>query len=282
MGWLYTTSFAFDFQGGRRDEADSIVNGDLGRAQGFSTAIYDGWSVIRRKLVPRKLFQKGVKLQFSCVDGGYLPPYQSDMRLFPAARIGIYICSNGPGTLRNYPTLADTSSIIFDLVRGANRSFDEIVSRNVNIGTPFDDHQIFERRNTNRPSTVLHYNQMRQNIDLTDVVGVYGHPYDGDVSIRYAPGTDNSTLQLYFSEWAHGRLQPIPESNTTFSIMWDTSIMDHFYSYSTEPNFWIDFGIVDTVLFRVGDVDIYAEFVKNATLDTFPAIPWTPTSCGPE
>lgn len=48
MGWLYTISYGFDFQGSRRDDAD-IVYGDLGTAQGLFSALYDGWGVIHRK-----------------------------------------------------------------------------------------------------------------------------------------------------------------------------------------------------------------------------------------
>lgn len=49
MRWLYSVSNPFDFQGGRSEEVDSIVYGDLGTAQGFFSALYDGWSVIHRK-----------------------------------------------------------------------------------------------------------------------------------------------------------------------------------------------------------------------------------------
>lgn len=207
------------------------------------------------------------------------------MRLFPATRIGVFICANGPGAIFNYPSHEITALNIFELVRGTNQSFTDIVSKNMNIGTPFVEHQLFKGPKTGRASTALHKNQMRNQVHLNDVVGVYGHPHDGDVSIRYAPGTNNSTLQLYFSEWAHGRLQQVTGSNTTFSIQWDSSFMDHFYSYPFDiPGFWVDFGVVDSVLLRAGEFDIYSEFefVKNATLDTFPAIPWAPTSCGPQ
>ncbi|KAG4068093.1 hypothetical protein HA402_001518 [Bradysia odoriphaga] len=265
MSWLYAISNGFDFQGDRREDSDSIVYGDLGTAQGFFSSLYDGWSVIHH--------------------GGYWPPYHCDMRLFPATRIGVFICTNGPGAILNYPTHEITALNIFELVRATNRSFEEIMSRNMNIGTPFIEHQLIKNYKTNRASTALHHNQIRKQFEPNDVVGFYGHPHDGDLSIRYAPGTNNSTLQVYFSEWAHGRLQQVPGFNTTFSVNWDTTIMDHFYSFPIEaPNFWIDFGIFDSVLLRAGEFNVYIEFefVKNATLDTFPAIPWTPTSCGPE
>lgn len=55
MSWLYTLSNPFDFQGGRTDDVDSIVYGDLGTAQGLFSALYDGWSVIHRKLLDESL-----------------------------------------------------------------------------------------------------------------------------------------------------------------------------------------------------------------------------------
>lgn len=59
--------------------------------------------------------------------------------------------------------------------------------------------------------------------------------------------------------------------------------MDHFYTYGEEvPDFYADFGIADTILLRGGTLEIYSEFVfeRNATLETFPPIPWAPDSCG--
>ncbi len=48
MTWLYAISYPADFQGGRRDDFDSIVYGDLGTALGLFSALYDGWRVIHR------------------------------------------------------------------------------------------------------------------------------------------------------------------------------------------------------------------------------------------
>lgn len=210
------------------------------------------------------------------------------MRLFLVTRIGVFICTNGPGFINKYPVPAAVVSNIFDLIQRNNRSVTDNLSRKVDGGMPFIEHQLIRGCKMNRATTGLHdhdHHGLRNRIEPEDILGTYGHPHDGDLSIRYAPGTSNTTLQLYFSEWAYGRLQPITGSNTTFSVEWDTSIMDHFHSYpSSVPNYWIDFGIVDTVLFRAGESDQYDEFkfVKNATLDTFPAIPWSPNSCGPE
>lgn len=203
------------------------------------------------------------------------------MRLFLVTRIGVFLCTNGPGFIANYPVPATVISNIFDLVQGSA----DILSEREVVGESFVDKKWMKGRRTNRAATVLHHHQIRSRVKAEDILGVYGHPHNGDISIRYAPGSNNTTLQIYFSQWAHGRLSPVPESNTTFSVDWDTNVMDHFHSYpSTVPNFWIDFGIVDTVLFRTGEWNSYNEFqfVKNATLDTFPTIPWTPTSCGPE
>lgn len=207
------------------------------------------------------------------------------MRLFPATKIGVFICANGPGLILNFPAHEIVALSIFELIRGTNQSLEQILSNKVDVGEPFIEHQLRKGHKTNRALTALHHSQIRNRVEPDDVLGVYGHPHDGDLTIAYEPETGNTTLHLYFSDWAYGRLQQVPGFNTTFSVEWQTRVMDHFYTYPWEvPNFWIDFGIADTVLLRAGEFNLYDEFefVKNATLDTFPPIPWTPTSCGPE
>lgn len=206
------------------------------------------------------------------------------MHLYPATQIGVFISVNGPGLIIEAPLHGTVARNIFELARGANISFADIESEKVDV-KPSVEHQLFKELNTNRVATVLHHSQIRNSVEPADILGVYGHAINGDVSIRYPLGGDNTTLQLYLSEWAFGRLQPFNGSNTIYSVEWDTTIMDHFYSYPwAVPNFWVDFGIVDTALLRLGELDLYGEFefVKNATLDTFPPIPWRPDSCGPE
>lgn len=208
------------------------------------------------------------------------------MRLFPATRIGVLICANGPGIIIDWPSHEVVALNIFEWVRRTNQSAEHLTPKNIDVDKPFIEHQLFKGSETNRLPTALHHSQIRNHVELADVVGVYGHPYDGNLIIRYAPETSNTTLQLYFSEWTYGRLDPVAGSNTTFIVEWETTIMNHFYSYpGPVPHFLIDFGIVDVVLFTIRlDSEVYAdyEFVKNATLETFPAVPWTPTSCGPE
>lgn len=150
------------------------------------------------------------------------------MRLFPATRIGVFLCTNGPGFISRFPVLSTVALNIFELVRGNHRSPFE---HTVVVDNYIAEHQlVIKGRRTNRTPTALHYNQLRNCVETEDVLGVYGHPYNGDVYIRYAP--DNTTLQLYLSEWAHGRLQPVSgSSSTTFDVLWDATIMDHFYSY---------------------------------------------------
>lgn len=195
------------------------------------------------------------------------------------------MCANGPGAILEWPSHEVVALHIFEWTRQSNQSVEHLSLKNFKVFEPFIEHQLFIGSETNRVPTALHHSQIRNHVELSDVIGVYGQPYDGNLIIRYAPNSGNATLQVYFSEWAFGQLRQVDGSNTTFTVEWETTIMDHFYSYPWEvPNFWIDFGIVDTVLIRGGELDSYdeLEFVKNATLDTFPVIPWTPTSCGPE
>lgn len=219
------------------------------------------------------------------LDTGYWAPFHCDVRVFHAAQIGIFICTNGPGFVANYPNPARTVSSIFDIIIGSNRSSADTLFDRGNDEKPSLEHQLIRGQKTTRVQTVLNRHQILKQIALNDVLGTYGHPFNGDLSIRWAPNSSNTTLQLYFSEWAHGRLYPMSESNTTFTIEWDSSIMDHFHSYpSPAPSFFIDFGVAETALFRAGDMELFDEyeFVRNATIDTFPQISWPPDSCGPE
>lgn len=214
-----------------------------------------------------------------------MPPYHSDIRLFPATKIGVFICSSGPGRIVNFPRLGTLAYSIFELVRGTNQSVEQILSNKADAGKPFIEHQLIKGHKMNRASTTLPHNRIRNRLEAEDVLGIYGHPYEGDITIRYEPESGNSTLQVFFSDWAYGRLELVQGSNTTFSIEWQTSIVDELYSTpGAVRSFWIDFGGTDSVQLREGDLEFYDEFdfVRNATLDTFPSIPWTPNSCGPE
>lgn len=83
----------------------------------------------------------------------------------------------------------------------------------------------------------------------------------GDVIVSFEAGTGNETLEINIGEFGIGRLHPINGFPTTFEIEWTTSIMDHFYTYGEwVPEFYADFGIVDTFLLRGGTFEIYSEF----------------------
>jgi len=223
--------------------------------------------------------------KISILDGGYWPPYHCLMSLFLTTKIGVFICANGPGYIVNFPTHDVISATIFELVRGRTESLEDTLFKQKNMDMPFIEHKLISGHKTNRHSTVLSKSQIRNRVEPDEVLGLYGHPYDGVLTITYEPESANTTLQINFSEWAIGSLHAVPGFPSTFSVEWRTSIMDHYYTYpDTLPDFWVDFGIVDTVLFRGEAFDSYMEFefYKNATLDTFPIIPWSPTSCGPE
>lgn len=207
------------------------------------------------------------------------------MRIFPATKVGVWICANGPGVIYNFPTNDIAAYSIFEIVRGTNQTLEQILYSQRNISKPFVEHQLRRGYKTNRNPTALHLNQIRTRVEVEEVLGLYGHPHDGVITIEYEPETGNTTLQINVSEFAIGRLHEISGFPTTYSIEWKTGIMDHFHTYPDPvPSFWVDFGIADTILVRGGEVSVYAEFefVKDATLDTFPPIPWSPSSCGPE
>jgi len=95
---------------------------------------------------------------------------------------------------------------------------------------------------------------------------------------------DNNFLQVNLGEWGIGRLIEVPGSTTKFSVAWKTDLMHHFYTYPPillpVPDIYFDFEL-NNINLLLDDI-LAAVFVKNATLDTFPVIPWNPQSCGPE
>jgi len=102
----------------------------------------------------------------------------------------------------------------------------------------------------------------------------------GDLMITLDP-EDNSFLQVNVGEWGIGRLIPVPGSTTKFTVEWKTDIIHDFYTYPTPiPLQHVEFQ--SNTVHLLSDDILAAVYVKNATLDTFPVIPWDPESCGPE
>jgi len=102
----------------------------------------------------------------------------------------------------------------------------------------------------------------------------------GDLFISL-DSADNNFLQFNPGEWGIGRLIPVPGSTTKFDVEFKTDILHHFCSFSSEiPPLYFEFqdNTVNLLLHGV----LMSEFVRNATIDTFPVIPWDPTSCGPK
>jgi len=106
----------------------------------------------------------------------------------------------------------------------------------------------------------------------------------GDLTISI-DSQDPTFLQISFGmgEWSVGRLLPTNESEALFLIEWTSDIEHHFYSYPEElyptPVFHVVFH-PDSVFFLFNGA-LRIVFIKDATVETFPVIPWDPTSCGP-
>jgi len=107
------------------------------------------------------------------------------------------------------------------------------------------------------------------------------HHFAGDMTITLNK-EDNVTLEINYGKWGIGILIPQPPVPNLFLVGWTTTLNYDFYSFGTSapvPVFHVLFESEDQLDFLVDGVP--NSFYRDATLDTFPEIPWSPESCSP-
>lgn len=121
---------------------------------------------------------------FLVLDGGYWPPFHCEMRFFPEANIGIYICANGPGVVMHYPQLHVTSFAIFDLVLGNTSTNANTVLENKRSlnKKPFVEFE-WGKPKTTKTYTVPKSHQVRQEVRNEELLGIYGRAVDGNKNL---------------------------------------------------------------------------------------------------
>lgn len=86
-------------------------------------------------------------------------------------------------------------------------------------------------------------------------------------------------LELQYGIWGYGSLLETDETNV-YEIEWRGDIVAIFLAYSGGPPLpsilW-DFNTPDTLTYE--DPDGRIEYRRNATIETYPEIPWSPDSC---
>jgi hypothetical protein len=218
--------------------------------------------------------------------GGFYPPYNSRMTLIPELNIGIFTVSNGPG-----PTGMETGftqerlhARIYDILRGSPKSEIEDLDTEVS-----KEALMTEVKNNmpwigqNQETRYIPKNSLEVKLSEPEIVGLFGNADTGDIVIE---SDTTEGLQLHFGPFATGRLERQNDTNS-WTVQWTSTIMQQFYIYGelVAFDFSVHFPNENELSFELGtnldDTSFFLNFKRNATVDTFPVIPWDKDSCGP-
>jgi CubicO group peptidase (beta-lactamase class C family) len=266
LKWLYKSSIQTGVLPSKTSETDG-PSGPYGYGLGFSVGMYDGYTTIGH--------------------GGYWPPYHSSLVYYQYGEkhLGVFITTNGPGAVIGPMTHEVASSAVFDIVRTG--TFKMNLQRNLRkpekLGVSEDLANPIGRFRKDLAVKVSDFTEKRR-VEFGEVVGLYGHDTWGDLRIKLDT-EDTRFLEVNWGEWGIGRLLPVDGSDTKYLVEWKSDILDHFYTYPTDllpvPIIHIDFRPTIKSLYFLWDDAVGAVFVRDATIGTFPVIPWDPASCGP-
>jgi CubicO group peptidase (beta-lactamase class C family) len=266
LSWLYKSSIQIGVLPGKISDTDGPT-GRYGYGLGFFLGAYDGYATIDH--------------------GGYWPPYHSTLFLYQNGekQLGVFLTSNGPGRIVGPMTYEIASSAIFDIVRTG--AYKANLERNMKKPNLFGIHGDMAHpigRLVKDPTFKASDFIETQRVEFGEVVGLYGHETGGDLRIKLDT-EDTRFLEVNWGEWGIGRLHPVSGSDTKYLIEWKTDFAHHFYTYPPEvwpvPIMHIDFRPMIKSLYILSDDEVNAVFVRDATIGTFPVIPWDPASCGP-
>jgi CubicO group peptidase (beta-lactamase class C family) len=272
MPWLYKNSNPMSTGNqllGKKKDGD-LVEGYYGYAFGYMLGLHDGYATVTH--------------------GGFYPPYNSRMTLIPELNIGIFTVSNGPG-----PTGMETGftqeklhARIYDILRGSQKPDMEMEDVDTEVSK---DVLVAEVRNSmpwiGQDQEASFYIQSKKSPEVQlsepEIIGLFGNADTGDIIIE---SDTNEGLQLHFGPFATGRLERQNDTNS-WTVQWTSTIMQQFYIYGELVvfDFNVHFPNENELSFELGtnldDKSFFLNFKRNATVDTFPVIPWDEDSCGP-
>ncbi|CAL8072546.1 unnamed protein product [Orchesella dallaii] len=251
MQWLRSPSNFVEFTGWRLSdsgESSDSSSGNFAYGLGLDLGVYRGWQRISHD--------------------GDLSPFTAKMSLFPAKKLGVFSFSNGPGPLPLQSGHEFLGNQVFDLIEGnlEDMQFGEILS-----SPKPGKAKVYQYRSV--PKTSKMYQ--------SELAGLYGHPYEGVFVVTYDESNTTHPLTIQYGKRGTGTLSETEMANI-YKIEWFGEILSLFYAYNGgQPlsDMMLDFNTPDTAVFI--DQDGAIEYRRNATLDSFPTIPWDPTSCGP-
>ncbi|OXA47580.1 uncharacterized protein LOC110855704 [Folsomia candida] len=263
MNWLYVPS-SLTPSGTLKSEnnPDSIINLNIAYGLCLDIGVYDGWLRIGH--------------------GGYLPPFESLMTLYPELGLGVFMAMSGPGTL--YATSMPNSWIqaqLFEILRGATKqgvgSYDGFSSKTYTAppldSTPLADLSRIPTRNQDTNSEAR--------ISPDEAVGTYGSGFNGEMIISFK-NNSAGIPQLYweYGKWGLAWLVQISES--TFSIdEWDSDFwMMSWTNQLGMTNLTLEFADMDNIRYLDEGAQGTTNFTRGLKIDDLPEVPWAPDSCG--
>jgi len=101
-------------------------------------------------------------------------------------------------------------------------------------------------------------------------------------------GDNNENLNINYGEWGIGILTPRSNELNVYDVTWTTTITYDFHAFGVEspdelPIITLHFVTSNELNFDLGSRQLGKPiaFIRDATIDTFPQIPWDPESCAP-
>lgn len=193
-----------------------------------------------------------------------MPPFVSEMSLYPGKDIGIFTATNqmpGSSTL-NHPQLHRE---IFDILRDGGISKSTVESEKIN----FMPETVVETKNLTEP--------MPLNVEqLTQYVGSYGNGLQGEIEISL-----RNITQLYmdYGTWGQAFLLGT-NSLLTFELNWDSDVVQDKFAFELSENETFVIFSDDLTELRIVDNGVSSEtFKRGVNLENLPVIPWSPGSC---
>jgi hypothetical protein len=256
MSWLSKSAIQVPFDGWKTNVENS-ARGNFGYGLGLSIGTYDGWERVSH--------------------GGYIPPFLSQLTLFPALNIGIFTTSNGPGALPQGSEMNLLHAQIFDILNG--KSNNSLVNRENPISLMAHSPKVTSSESNAKPII----NALIENLSA-QIVGLWGHGLSGEFTITTLPETETTGEYLFnYGNWGLGILRPNPNRNSTFTVDWINDVVQDEFTYAASggsPPVVLDFNEANKVAMSAFGGTLV--FEKDLTLDKLPLQPWDPNSCGPK
>ncbi|XP_021963681.1 uncharacterized protein LOC110859117 isoform X2 [Folsomia candida] len=259
MGWL-TAPSNLQVAGFIKTGDNPNATVDLNLAYGLclNVGVYDGWLRVSH--------------------GGYIPPYESLMHLFPSLNLGIFVTMNGPGTAAaSAEPVNALLNKIFDILQGNTKRGSKVASHSFSDLT-VGPYPIIRERKENKVEGLA---QVKR-IEPEEAVGVFGSGFNGEMSLTMRTNpSGGQQLYVEYGVWGHGWLTQT--SNATFTIEWDNDYWMLAWSNQVGPTevilYFVD---ADTIQFWDNGFQSATNFERGLRVDDLPEIPYAPDSCGPE